>query len=79
MQIKVSIRFFKKGLESREISFSTNHQIKIVEMWIKARNWDFDDFEGSWQIEDVSFNDDGKTENCIWDGIINKWMLERNT
>ena len=79
MPIKVSIKFVKKGSESREISFSTNHQTKIVEMWIKTRNWDFDNSEGSWEIKDVSFNDEGKKENCVWDGIINKWMLERNT
>ena len=79
MALRVSIKFIKKGLESRDISFSTNHQIKIVEMWIKTRDWVFDDFEGSWEIEKVSFNENEKKDNCIWDGIINKWMLERNT
>ena len=48
-------------------------------MWMKTRGWDDNDKEGSWDIEDVSFTDDSNSENCVWDGIINKWMLERNT
>ena len=34
---------------------------------------------GIQNIEDVSFTEDGNSDNCVWDGIINKWMLERNT
>ena len=79
MTTKVNIKLNQKGLKFREVSFSTNHPINIVEMWIKTRDWDLHDFEGSWDIEKVSFTDGGNPENCVWDGIINKWMLERNT
>ena len=79
MLIKVNLQLTQKGSQSREISFSTIHESKIVEMWIKTRDWDLNDFEGSWDIEKVSFTDGGNPENCVWDGIINKWMLERNT
>jgi len=79
MEVKVNIKLTQKGSKSHDISFSTNHETKIVEMWIKTRDWDLDDSEGSWVIENVSFTDGGKAENCVWDGIINKWMLEQNT
>ena len=79
MTTKVNIQLTQKGSKFREVSFSTNHPINIVEMWMKTRGWDDNDIEGSWDIEDVSFTDDGNSENCVWDGIINKWMLERNT
>ena len=79
MYLKVKIKLTQKGKRNDEISFSTNHEIKIVKMWIKARNWYDNDFDENWQIEDVIFSDDGNKEECVWDGIINKWMLERNT
>ena len=52
MTTKVNIKLTQKGSNFREVSFSTNHPINLVEMWMKTR---------------------------VWDGIINKWMLERNT
>ncbi len=79
MTTKANIKLTQKGSKFREVSFSTNHPINIVEMWMKTRVWDDKDIEGSWDIEDVTFTNDGNSENCVWDGIINKWMLERNT
>ena len=79
MTTKVNIQLTQKGSKFREVSFSTNHLINIVEMWMKTMGWDDNDIEGSWDIEEISFTDDGNSENCVWDGIINKCMLERNT
>ena len=79
MKTKVNIELTQKESNFREVSFSTNHPINLVEMWMKTRGWDDKDNEGSWDIEDFTFNNDGNSENCVWDGIINKWMLERNT
>ena len=78
MTTKVNIQLTQMS-KFREVSFSTNHPINIVEMWIKSRCWDDKDIEGSWVIGNVSFTDDGNSDNCVWEGIINKWMLERNT
>ena len=79
MTTKVNIKLTQKGSNFRDVSFSTNLPINLVEMWMKTRGWDDKDNEGSWDIEDFTFNNDGNSENCVWDGIINKWMLERNT
>ena len=78
MTTKVNIKLTQKGSNFREVH-STNHPINLVEMWMKTKVWDDKDNEGSWDIEDFTFNNDGNSENCVWDGIINKWMLERNT
>ena len=79
MKTKVNIELTQKESNFREVSFSTNHPINLVEMWMKTRVWDDKNNEGSWDIEDFTFNNDGNSENCVWDGIINKWMLETNT
>ena len=79
MTTKVNIELTQKESNFREVSFSTNHPINLVEMCMKTRVWDDKNNEGSWDIEDFTFNNDGNSENCVWDGIINKWMLERNT
>ena len=79
MTTKVNIELTQKESNFREVSFSINHPINLVEMWMKTRVWDDKNNEGSWDIEDFTFNNDGNSENCVWDGIINKWMLERNT
>ena len=79
MKTKVNIELTQKESNFREVSFSTNHPINLVEMWMKTRVWDDKNNEGSWDIEAFTFNNDGNSENCVWDGIINKWMLERNT
>ena len=79
MKTKVNIELTQKESNFREVSFSTNHPINLVEMWMKTRVWDDKNNEGSQHIETFTFNNDGNSENCVWDGIINKWMLERNT
>ena len=79
MTTKVNIELTQKESNFREVSFSTNHPINLVEMWMKTRVWDDKNNEGSWDIEAFTFNNDGNSENCVWDGIINKCMLERNT
>ena len=79
MTTKVKIQLTQKGFEDRNIAFSTNHPIRIVEMWMKTKDWRDEQIQGDWAIAKVSFSAADYTENCIWDGIINKWMLERNT
>ena len=47
MTTKVNIKLTQKGSKFREVSFSTNHPINLVEMWMKTRGWDDKDNEGS--------------------------------
>ena len=47
MTTKVNIKLTQKGSNFREVSFSTNHPINLVEMWMKTRVWDDKDNEGS--------------------------------
>ena len=35
MTTKVNIKLTQKGSNFREVSFSTNHPINLVEMWMK--------------------------------------------
>ena len=79
MTTKVEIQLTQKGVEDRNISFSTNHPIRIVEMWMKTKSWRDEEIHGDWGLAKVSFSEDAYTENCIWDGVINKWMLEMYT
>ena len=80
MTSKVKIKLAQKGKkEHREVSFLTNHNVKIVKMWINSYNWNKNKDDEDWKIADVSFAYEPNSINCSWDGIINKWMLERNT
>ena len=47
MKTKVNIELTQKESNFREVSFSINHPINLVEMWMKTRVWDDKNNEGS--------------------------------